>query len=573
MIIDLYPEKAQYLTGEPVTVIAELDSEYGDTKSTGYRAILKVTNAERLMSLYEKILTSAEIKDRRFVFSIPGINTEFGGFGADVSVFQGDNCVQTFSTAFDVVSDSSRAIRYGFLSDFDTPDSENSRDVESLRKFHINMVQYYDWSYRHDHFLAPTDVYEDMMGRRVDVNTVRSKIKACRGFGMKSIGYGAVYAASKQFYEQHPDWGLYTGAGDPLVFIDAFYIMNISRRCPWHDHIIDQYRLALSEIGFDGIHMDTYGFPKTAVSRYGGTNEILYMEDQYPKLIEDARASLSEVRSDARLIFNNVGNWPVRSVADSPQEAIYIEVWSPYDRYSHLKQIIADAKASASVPKPVILAAYLEPFRKDSPERAENSAFILTAAIASNGAYHLLLGEENGVLTQGYYVDHSFLSESQVRRMRSYYDFIVRYMNILYDETLRDVSMTHIGWDNTEYACVGKEWSAYGEPDKIWLTIRENRSMKVISMVNLCGCRDDFWNTGKDTPVSQTEVEIRVQLDRPVESVFLASPDENMGVPTELPYTIEKTDRGNQARVIIPKITIWSTLCIRLCEEETKHAP
>ena len=37
---------------------------------------------------------------------------------------------------------------------------------------------------------------------------------------------------------------------------------------------------------------------------------------------------------------------------------------------------------------------------------------------------------------------------------------MIRYMNLFYDATLRDVSMTHMGWDNTEYKCTNKPWSA-----------------------------------------------------------------------------------------------------------------
>jgi len=95
--------------------------------------------------------------------------------------------------------------------------------------------------------------------------------------------------------------------------------------------------------------------------------------------------------------------------------------------------------------------------------------------------------------------------------------------------------------------------------------------MKVISMVNLCGCADDVWNKGKDTPITQFDVEIQVQIDRPVESVFRASPDENMGVPDMLPYIVEKTDRGIFVKITIPDIKIWSMLCIHLCEEEKLH--
>ena len=80
--------------------------------------------------------------------------------------------------------------------------------------------------------------------------------------GMKALGYGAVYAAGAEFAEKHPGWRLYAEKGKPLLFIDVFSIMNL--RSAWHEHIISEYGKAVHEVGFDGIHMDTYGFPKTA---------------------------------------------------------------------------------------------------------------------------------------------------------------------------------------------------------------------------------------------------------------------------------------------------------------------
>lgn len=80
--------------------------------------------------------------------------------------------------------------------------------------------------------------------------------------GMKTLGYGAVYAASESYYREHPEQALYTSCGEPFRFIDIFYIMNIKNDNPWHYHIIEEYAEAVKKAGFDGIHMDTYGFPR-----------------------------------------------------------------------------------------------------------------------------------------------------------------------------------------------------------------------------------------------------------------------------------------------------------------------
>ncbi len=549
MNYDLYPEKAQYITLEPVKIILE----GGEEGVQGLWARLRLTRLQKIIceKTYELCLGRNE-------FMLEGQAAEFGGYGVFVCIYQGEEQAGLCSTAFDVVSDCSKAIRYGFLSDFNTQDGLDCKNVGNLRKFHINMVQYYDWSYRHDNLVSEERKYKDMMGREVDLDTVRNKISACRKFGMKSLGYGAVYAASGDYYKEHRDWALYTSAKNPLIFIDTFYIMNIAKDCGWRKHIIEEYARAVSIIGFDGIHMDTYGFPKTA---YSYDKRLLHLDEEYSSLIQAAKDRLNEITPDNHLIFNNVGNWPVAPVADTPQDALYIEVWEPYVSYSHIRQLIREAKREWGMEKPVILAAYLEPFRTDSKERAANAAYLLTAAITANGASHLLLGEENGVLTQGYYVEHSILEDFASEKMRRYYDFIVQYLELFYDAGLQDVSMTHLGWDNTEYRCLYDRWSADGQPDRVWLTLREKESRKLISLINLCG-NDNTWNRGKENPSRQEHIIFQIQIDKPAKGVYLASPDYGQGQAEEIPYQTITTDRGWVIEFEVACLDIWSTVWV-----------
>jgi dextranase len=551
MKIDFYPEKAQYLTGEPVRLIAEITS----LPPKNLTAVLFI------FRLNKTIFVQKFPVAKNMTFQLAGYSEAFAGFGAELSILCDGVEIERAVTAFDVVSNHRQAIRYGFLSDFDTKDA-GCDDVMTLRKYHINYVQYYDWSYRHDELVGPTERYSDMMGKPVDLNVVKEKIAACKRMGMKSLGYGAVYAASRNFFEKHPDWGFYTSAGKPLVFIDTFYLMNIQRNSPWREHIIHEYEKAVASVGFDGIHMDTYGFPKTAFSQLKQMEKLVKLEREYPSLIEETHTALNSIHPDSNLIFNNVGNWPVEGVAQTPQDAVYIEVWDPNNQYCHIRQIILDAKRACENKKPVILAAYLAPFRTDSPQRAENAALLLTAAIVSNGATHLLLGEKNAVLTQGYYVDHSFLSEQQADRIRKYYDFTVRYQELFYDKTMKDVSTTHIGWDNTEYKCIDRKWSPDGKPDTLWLTIRENDSRKIISIINLLGCGNDEWNEGKNTPIPQTNINFQVQLDRKIEGIYFASPDSENGRSVSLSYHLEQTQRGMAASFIVPKVNCWGVVYI-----------
>jgi len=549
--MEIYPVKAQYLTNEDVLIHLTLDDVPAE------QIIITIYRLEQITSevAFQDISQSTD-------FSIGRFSDIFAGYGVIARVTAGG--VSSFlSTAFDVVDDPKRSLRYGFLSDFTSADKDNGA-VEALRKYHINMVQFYDWSYRHDSLVSEELEYTDMMGKRINAEAVRSKIRRGKELGIYSIAYGAIYAASKAFYDAHPDWGLYNSNQDPFVFIDVFYIMNIAADSPWRPHLFKQYQDAVQRMGFSGIHMDTYGFPKTAYSHLTDKPEFIRLDEEFPTLINEACAALKEVSDDPYLIFNNVGNWPVYATAECAQDAVYVEVWNPYDRYEHIAQIIREARLYCGSEKPIILAAYLKPFQEaDQYEGAAEAAYILTAAIVSQGAYHLLIGERDSVLTQGYYSDYTSLRPREAARMRGYYDFMIRYLELFYDPALKNVSMTHMGWDNYEYACSSHPISACGESGKIWAVLRESDTVKLISLINLCGCTDDYWNREKPRPNRQDDIQFSVQVDLDVTGVYTASPDKDFGTARELQFSQYSTAKGKFVKFSLPELSVWSVIWIK----------
>lgn len=547
--MDLYPVKAQFLTGEEVELRLEMDGSICEYAEVAVYHLNILVHQQTVIDFTGDTL-----------ISVGKYDAAFAGYGVSVKVYMAGQC-GLLETAFDVVDNPKRSLRYGFVSDFTEADADNGA-VEWLNKCHINMVQYYDWSYRHDQLVTDQEFYTDMMGKPICRKTVKDKIEKCAERGMHSIAYGAIYAASKPFFEKHTNWALYNSCQKPFVFIDVFYIMNIEKDSLWRDHLIGEYRRAIMQMGFAGIHMDTYGFPKTAYSHLGAEPKLIRLDQEIPSLISQTREELKDANQDPYLIFNNVGNWPVYSTAATAQDAVYIEVWNPYERYSHIAQLIYEARQFANSQKSIILAAYLEPFRKDSRERAMNAARILTAAIVSNGAYHLLQGENKAVLTQGYYSDYTRLSNADAAILRRCNDFMIRYLDLFYDPELRNVSMTHMGWDNYEYQCPSHPVSTYGETDKLWLTIREKESRKCLYFVNLCGCENDYWNKGKETPVLQENVQIVVQVDSPVKGVYAASPDDESMQAQAVPYTDFENEKGAFIEFFIPKIDRWHIVWI-----------
>lgn len=311
-ILDVYPKKAQFITNEVIEIALELKNPTEEIKNLIIE--LKVT---RLIEVVESTNCNIRLEpgeSKNLTIPLTPKNVDFEGYGIDIALYMDECLVQECSSSFDVVSDWRKATRYGFLSDFNAQDKGDVEDVKSLCKFHLNLVQFYDWMYRHDDLVPPTPEFTDLMGRKLNLDVVKEKIAFCHDYGMKAIAYGAIYAASTDFYN------------------------------------------------FDGIHMDTYGFPKTALSGLGGEEKVERLDELFPVLINNTRKELEQVNPDVCLIFNNVGNWQVDAVADAEQNAVYVEVWEPYEKYHHIQQIIQWARYLGKG-KPVILAAYLKPFK------------------------------------------------------------------------------------------------------------------------------------------------------------------------------------------------------------------
>ena len=83
-------------------------------------------------------------------------------------------------TAIDVLSEPLSRPRYGFVSDY-SPGRETAGVCEGVRRLHLNAVQFYDWMYRHASLLPPQEDFEDSLGRRLSLDTVRRLAAAVAG--------------------------------------------------------------------------------------------------------------------------------------------------------------------------------------------------------------------------------------------------------------------------------------------------------------------------------------------------------------------------------------------------------
>ncbi len=463
-----------------------------------------------------------------------------GGYGVDADGAQ---------TAFDVLDDPLDRPRYGFVSHYEAG-RETAGVVDNIRRLHLNATQFYDWMYRHAQLLPREEEFTDALGRRISLNTVRRLAKAVREAGSLPMGYAAVYAIGREHWDEWRGDGLYRADGSPWTLGDDF-LWNVdptSHR--WLEHFTRELEAA-RDVGFAGFHLDQYGSPKRALRQDGSDVDLA---TAFPALIDTVAA---RVRG-ARLIFNNVNDFPTWATAGTNQDATYIEVWAPHDRLAHLAELVSKAKSMAR-DKPVILAAYLSTYARD--ERAGTAAEELQlATVFSHGGTVLLHGEEDAALTEAYYVSHKRLGRESQATARRYFDFAVRYGDLLFDPTAVDVTRTHTGGQNHEVRIKAPVRTATDcEAGTLWTRVVHTSRGLIISLIDLSSQDDELWDAPKATSQVLSGVELFVERSAASAPLFLfAAPND---APRLRPLDAELD--GNHDRVAVPPFRTWAFVWVR----------
>lgn len=529
--------------GEPAhwTVLVRND----DSTSLPVNLIARISYLARtLVELKNALKLSAAINQVEFTWFPPSETPR--GYGLDLVLIASDGqTLATYSTAFDVLEHWTQMPRYGFLSDF----SPNRQDVEavmqSVMKYRLNALQFYDWMYRHDQFLTEQEPYIDPLGRKLSRQTVNALIAAAHGKGIAAMPYTAVYAASMEFYHQHPDWALYRFDGHPYFFGENFLvIMDPRPGSPWSEHLLAQFEDVLTHTAFDGIHLDQYGDPKVGYDIDGRSFDLA---EPLAEMINATQERVRKLRPDGTVVFNAVTNWPIETVASARQDIVYIEVWPPYTSFTALYALVVQAQ-QFSGGKAVVLAAYIDPAH-------EVNARLLDAIILASGGTHIEFGEEEGYLSDPYFPNYKILSPYLGKILRGYQEFAIRYQNVFGPSTKETTS-------NYSYriSMPGVETSPSLQWNKVHPLVREGDSYTAFNFINMVGLSSGEWNEPlSQSPATLTDQTVVISdLTRSVKQVWWASPDGQSISLSPLPHREE----GSQLVLQIPLLQYWSMILI-----------
>src|SRR3954454_4801132 len=449
-------------------------------------------------------------------------------------------------TAFEVEGRTS-SLRYGFGVDF-ASGREVDALVENVRRLHLNAVMFYDWMYRHAQLLPESDLFDDPLGRPLSLETVKRLASALQATGAAPIAYAAIYAVGPEQREQWAADALLHADGAQWQLGDDFLFLVDPSSPRWLAHLGGELRRARSEIGFAGFHLDQFGWPKAAIRPDGA---LVDLATAFRRLIEHVRHELD----DATLVFNNVNDFPTYETASAPQDAIYIEVWSPHDSLEDLANLVVTAKLYAP-DKPVCLAAYLSTLPADEEGGAEAMRFVLATTL-SRGGTCLLHGEERALLIDPYYVRHHVMSPVTATAAQAYADFTVRYSELLFGGGI-DVTQTHWGGINEEITVeTTVPVSAHAVSGALWIRAVESERGLLVHLVDLSSQNDVAWDSPK-TP--STSPAIKLAVDRiGREPAFHAASPETSPALTRL----ESAFDGRYDVVQVPTFAHWALIWVR----------
>ena len=183
--------------------------------------------------------------------------------------------------------------------------------------------------------------------------------------------------------------------------------------------------------------------------------------------------------------------------------------------------------------------------------REFNSASVklADAAFAANGAHHLELGDYGRMLDNEFFVNSGrSMSPDLQAWMKNYYNISTAYENLLYGDHLtrqeRQVEVSTAG--------VSLPTSTDGAANTIWANTITSDAGTALHLINLRtndqDGNDEYWrNAAKRTlPFGDTSVTYHLAAGEPAPaSVFVVSPDDDGGRPTQLDVTLGTDEQGN----------------------------
>ncbi len=572
LVNNVYTDKARYSPGDSATITVGLLNGTGGA-FTGSVAVA-VSHLGNILTNFpgQSIanLAASVSSNVVFVWTPPSTN-DFQGYLVWVTAEDSsNNLIDSSSSAIDVSSDWSKFPRYGYVTRY-TAGLNASNVMWQLENYHLNGIQFYDWQWEHHIPYNPGTNWPDIADRTNYQSTVSNLIAAAHSYNMVAMNYNLYGGAYADYATDGSgvqlSMGIFSGSKPgsgytisnqlnytlpPGWATPALYEMNNSDT-NWQNYIYGREQAVFTNFNFDGWHIDSLG-QHTA---YNSSGNYFSLDDANPAFINNAVTVLGK-----RMLFNTVDAGGENQVAQSANvDFVYSELWANNADYSAFEQRVNNVRSFGS--KAEVLAAYMNT-GLNTGNFNEASVRLCDAGIFACGADHLELGDGSEMLhdATGYFPDDSnvTMSASLTAAMRTYYDFMVGYENLLRGDT--------VGATN-QVTVAGVATSTDGNAGTVWVISKSTLGYNIVHFVNLLNNPSAIWrdvNATYPVPSTLANLVVKMYYRGPLGGgrLWYASPDSNHGSPTQLSYTSGADSGGSYVDFTLPQLQYWDMIWLEI---------
>ncbi|WP_445487777.1 glycoside hydrolase family 66 protein [Niallia sp. 03133] len=388
-------DKARYNPGEKVNMSLLFDSTVnwkGKLHIEVYHLNEKVAEGKK------NIRVNTKLKGVEISWTPPA--NDFRGYSVKAYMEGSD---QVLTAAIDVSSDWTRFPRYGYTTEFPTESAADSdKKLKQLtQEYYLNSFQFYDWMWRHDvSVYSKTDSkgkpildkkgnfisekittaasYHDLLGRKLYPQTIKQQIEAAQKYNAAAMAYQMNYAARENYkaFGVKKEWGLFKkNTIFPNIDINrdqegflfdwvnpptALYLQDPGNP-EWQKYITKEFNRSVNEFGFDGMHLDQWGWSDNDYL-YDYNGQKRFFSKDYDSLINAVKESLVKNNKKKDFVtFNMVGGNEGYQDVPSPSTKTdfdYSEIWQDKDNYTDLLKVVEETRQKNGG-KAVVIAGYM----------------------------------------------------------------------------------------------------------------------------------------------------------------------------------------------------------------------
>jgi dextranase len=459
---------------------------------------------------------------------------------------------------------------HGFATSF------RDEDIPSVLEWHRSLrstvVQVYDWMASYTEPLGPAEGWKDPSSRPVSFAALRDLASGLHEQGAIAHAYVPIYAVGHGFARAHPEMLMYEDNGEPIRFMDQIVLANPGNE-RWQRHFVDSYGGAAAAIGFDGFHVDTYGYPRVA---FDADAQPIDMRDAYESFLRFVRRAWP----DRLISFNQVNGVPSGAVLPPGPRFRYCEIWPPNDAWRHFEGLLDRSSDDSGLLGPNeeraellrgSVACYPPVWGVGSESgtvegRAREDCLrtdVLTEAIATQlGASALIYGDKGAALCDPYYPKHAVLSADERDEVIAWRHFALRCRDLFVNG--EDTSWYEIEDEN---GAVGIVADAPVRPEPVggclFARVVQGVGSVTVGVVDLTGSANGKWFEST-TRGALTSATIRVLVEHPnawtPSAAVLGARDEHFAA---IDSAIVPHRQGRALEVTLPLVEGWSVLRLR----------